>query len=65
MSREKLEYRDWMERLNESFPGRELIRKCEIAGFLGISKQTLGRRYELPPGQYVSKVALARALCGS
>lgn len=54
-----------MERLNEQFPGRELIRKSEIVGWLGISKTTLHARYDLPPGQYVSKVALARAVCGS
>ena len=60
--REKPLYRDNLERLDAAFPGRELIRKSEIAGWLGISKTTLRERFDLPPGQYVSKVALARAL---
>ena len=60
--REKPLYRDNLERLDAAFPGRELIRKSEVAGWLGISKTTLRERFDLPPGQYVSKVAIARAL---
>ena len=62
MPREKVDYRDYVARLDAAFPGRELVAKSEIAGWLGISKRTLLRRYELPPGQYVTKTALARAL---
>ena len=65
MPREKPDFRIWMERLDSKFPGRELITKVEIAGFLGISKRTLLRRYDLPPGQLVSKVVVARAVSGS
>lgn len=62
MGREREGYRDNLERLDAAFPGRELIRKSEVAGWLGISKTTLRERFALPPGQYVSKVAIARAL---
>ena len=65
MPKEHPQYRDWMERLNEQFPGRELIRKSEVAAWLGVSLPTLRNRYDLPPGQLVSKVAIARAVSGS
>ena len=62
MPREKTDYRDYVARLDAAFPGRELVAKSEIAGWMGISKRTLLRRYDLPPGQYVTKTALARAM---
>ena len=65
MPKEKADFRDWMEQLNEDFPGRQLLKKSEVAGWLGISKTTLRERYNLPPGQLVSKVAIARAVSGS
>ena len=65
MPREREGYRDLLERLDTAFPGRELIGKSEVAGWLGISKSTLQRRYALPPGQLVSKTAVARAVAGS
>ena len=55
-------YQDLMERLDGKFPGRELVRKGEVAEWLGISKSTFRARYKLPPGQYVTKSAVARAL---
>lgn len=65
MPREKIDYRTLLERLDQAFPGRELISKCEVAGWLGISKSTLLRRYDLPPGQKVTKTSVARAVAGS
>lgn len=62
MPREKELFRVNLERLDAAFPGRELIAKSEVAGWLGISKSTLLRRYALPPGQLVTKTAVARAL---
>lgn len=49
-------------RLEERFPGRELISKAEAADALGISKRTLLKRYELPPGSLVSMRAILRAV---
>lgn len=62
MPREKVDFRTYLERLDAAFPGRELITKVELAGWLGVSKSTLLRRYSLPPGQYVTKTAVARAM---
>lgn len=62
MPREKEMFRVHLERLDAAFPGRELIAKSEIAAWLGISKSTLQRRYTLPPGQLVTKTAVARAI---
>jgi hypothetical protein len=49
-------------RLDQDFPGRELISKAEAAAWLGISKKTLAKRYTLPPGSLVSKAALIKEL---
>ena len=62
MPKEREGYRDNLERLDAAFPGRELLRKSEVAGWLGISKTTLRERFDLPPGQYVSKATVAREL---
>ena len=62
MPLERTDYRDYIARLDAAFPGRELVAKSEIAGWMGISERTLLRRYDLPPGQYVTKTALARAM---
>ena len=51
-----------LRRLDEAFPGRELVRKSEIADWLGISKKTMAKKYALPPGSLVSKAAVARAM---
>ena len=51
-----------MTRLDKAFPGRELIRKSEAAAWMGISKKTMAKKYALPPGQLVSKIALAREM---
>jgi len=63
MPREREGFRDQLERLDAAFPGRELIRKAEIAGWLGIDKRALERNFKMPPGVYISKVAVARMLC--
>lgn len=62
MPKEKPGYRDNLERLDAAFPGRELIRKSELAGWLGIDKRSVERNFDLPPGIYVSKVCVARML---
>ena len=51
-----------MKRLDKAFPGRELIGKNEAAAWMGISKRTMVRKYSLPPGNLVSKIALAREM---
>lgn len=62
MPREREGYRENMERLDAAFPGRELIKKVELAGWLGVSTRQLARMLELPPGQLVTKVCIAREL---
>ena len=62
MPRERTDYRDLIERLDAAFPGRDLVAKSEVAAWMGISKTTLRRKYQLPPGQLVTKTAVARAM---
>lgn len=62
MPKEVPGFRDNLERLDAAFPGRELVKKVELAGWLGISTKQMSRMFELPPGQLVTKVAIAREL---
>ena len=61
MAREKADYRDLLMRLDEAFPGRELLTREEIAAFLGVNPRTVKRRYDFPAGR-VTKTAIARAV---
>lgn len=61
MAREKVDYRDLLMRLDEAFPGRELLTREEIAAFLGVNPRTVKRRYDFPAGR-VTKTAIARAV---
>lgn len=61
MPREKAEYRALLERLDAAFPDRETLKHSEIAEWLGVSTQTVRRRYGFPRGR-VSKTAVARAV---
>ena len=60
--KEHPDFREYLMRLDAAFPGRELVAKVEIAGWLGISTRRLRERYDLPPGQKITKTAVARAL---
>lgn len=61
MAREKADYRDLLMRLDEAYPGRELLTREEIAAFLGVNPRTVKRRYDFPAGR-VTKTAIARAV---
>lgn len=62
MPKERPDYRDNLERLDAAFPRREMIRKGELAKWLGVSVRTLARIYDLGGGQYVTKVRAAREM---
>ena len=64
MPREHDMYRDLLERLDQTYPGREWITRKEIAAFLGVSAQTISNRYSrvFPARQRVTKVHAARVL---
>ena len=64
MPREHESYRDLLERLDQTYPGREWITRKEIAAFLGVSTQTISNRYSrvFPARQRVTKVQAARVL---
>lgn len=61
MPREKPDYRELLARLDDTFPGRELLTREEIAAFLGVNPRTVKRRYDFPAGR-VAKTAIARAV---
>ena len=64
LPREKECYRDTLCRLDEHFPGRELITTKEAAQWLGIDPRTVRKIVgdKILPGNKISKVVLARAI---
>ncbi len=56
-----MDYRELLARLDEAYPGRELLKHSEIAEFLGVSTRTVKNRYDFPKGR-ISKTAVARAV---
>lgn len=61
---EKKGYRECIEELNRLCPGKMMMSKNEVCRVLGLSYQTVSRKYgELFDGRYVVKTELARALC--
>lgn len=61
MAREKECYRDYLERLDEKFPSKEILTQKDCVEFLGIDKKTVKSRYDIGGGG-VTKVKLARLL---
>lgn len=61
MPREKPDYRELLARLDDTFPGRELLTREEVASFLGVNPRTVKRRYDFPAGR-VTKTLVARAV---
>ena len=59
MARELPNFRETLARLDEAYPGRELLKHSEIAAFLGVSARTVRRRYSFPQGR-VPKTQVAR-----
>ena len=62
MPREKEAFRDQLARLDEAFPGKELLKRGEICTYLGISRDAQRAHYQFV-GPFISKVELARRLC--
>lgn len=62
MSREKEDFRDNLERLEEKFPDKEIISAREAADFLGLDIRTVRKYFPVKPHIGITKVALARAM---
>ena len=61
MAREHPDFRETLARLDEAYPGRELLTREEVASFLGVNPRTVKRRYDFPKGR-VTKTLVARAV---
>lgn len=62
MPREKELFRDNLERIDNYFPSRELLRKGEVVEYTGMSYKKVVKTFTFK-GNYISKVVLARELC--
>lgn len=61
MPKEKELYRDYIERLDEKFPNKEILTQRDCVDFLGIDKRTVKSRYGIAKNG-ISKLKLARLL---
>ena len=64
MPREKADYRELLMRLDNAFPERETLTRQDVAEWLGVSRNTVTRRYKWPAGR-VTKTQVARSLATS
>ena len=65
MAREKEGFRETLDRLDAVFPGKEIVKRSELATFLGVSKCTIIRRFKNEYNRRLQgypKVVIARAL---
>ena len=65
MAREKDGFRETLDRLDAAFPGKEIVKRSELATFLGVSKCTIIRRFKNEYNRRLKgypKVIIAKAL---
>ncbi len=62
MGREKEDFRDNLERLEEKFPDKEMLSAREVADYLGLDIRTVRKYFPIKPHVGITKVALARAM---
>ena len=62
MPREKESFRDNLERLDQAFPGKELLSAADVAKYTGLHIQTVRKIFPIKPRIGIPKVVLARAL---
>ena len=61
MPREKELYREYVERLDERFPDKEILTQRDCVDFLGLNVKTVKNRYNITKDG-ISKLKLARLL---
>jgi hypothetical protein len=63
LAREKLSYRDNLERINEVFPTKELLSISEVKNFTGLSRGKVVKMFSFNSFNVISKATLAREMC--
>ncbi len=66
--REKKDFRDMLERINERFPDKEMLNITEVSDFIGRDRRIVAKTWEkefskLGSSKYMTKVTLARLMC--
>lgn len=64
MAREKELFREQLQRLDEKYPGKEMLSQKEMAEFLGCDPATVRKRYGklFTPGLGISKAKVANLI---
>jgi len=60
--RDKVDYRDTLQALNERFPDKYILSQNEIAAFLGCTARTVRRKFPSPREVQFTKPVVARML---
>lgn len=62
MGREKLSYRDNLERIKAVFPDKEMLRIAEVMEFTGLSRNAVTKLFTFNEHKYISVAMLAREM---
>lgn len=62
MPREKLSYRDNLERIDAAFPGKELLSITDVSMFIGMCRRVTKKMFSFNKCNYISKATLAREM---
>lgn len=67
MPREKVDFRDNLQRIDEYFPNKEVLTVADVSRFTGIDRKKIGHDLnesfvKIGKAKYISKVALARII---
>jgi len=65
--REKTDFRDNLQRIDEHFPNKEMLNIADVSKFTGIDRKKIGKDWgknfaQVGKTKYISKAALARLI---
>ena len=65
--KEKEDFRNNLERINEKFPDKEMLTITDVSKFTGIDRKKIGKDWDsgftsIGKSKYITKVALARLM---
>lgn len=65
--KEKTDFRDNLQRIDEHFPNKEMLTITDASSFTGIDRKKIGKDWagsftKVGKSKYISKVALARCI---
>ena len=65
MPREHEDYRNNIEQLNRLYPDKEMLNETEVMKIMGFKSRDTAKKHIQFTNHRISKVALARIMCGN